>query len=211
MGAAQRAALEDLREWGLRRATARAPSPGAWRLDALAGRLVELSSAGASAALTLAFGLVLEAQRAGEPAAWIAGAGSTFHPPDVAAGGVDLEALPVVRAVDLRQAVRAADTLARSGAFGLLILDLGDRGELPQAVLTRLTGQASRHAMAVVVLTAKAEGHPSLGSLVSLRGAAERARLGEDRFACQMRVLKDKRSGPGWVAEEVCRGPAGLR
>lgn len=59
--------------------------PARWELPALAGRLAELSAQGASAALTLAFSLVLDAQRRGEPAAWITPAGSSFYPPDAAA------------------------------------------------------------------------------------------------------------------------------
>src|ERR1051325_6532008 len=72
----------------------------AWGLCALRGRLVELSARGASATLTTAIELVTEAQTEGEPVAWISrsdsGSGS-FYPPDVAASGVDLAALVVIR------------------------------------------------------------------------------------------------------------------
>ena len=47
-----------------------------------------------------------------------------FFPPDAAEGGVDLDALLVVRARDLSSMASAADQLARSGAFGLLVVDL---------------------------------------------------------------------------------------
>ena len=109
------------------------PAPAAWTLAALGGCLAELSGAGPAPALTLAFGLVREAQRRGEPAAWISRTESTFFPPDAAAGGVDLAALPVILLDDVRHRLRAADRLARSGAFGLLVVDLGDRLDLPLA------------------------------------------------------------------------------
>ena len=39
-------------------------------------------------------------------------------------GGIDLDALPVVRVPDARAAGRAADHLVRSGGFGLVVIDL---------------------------------------------------------------------------------------
>ena len=56
----------------------RAPSPAPWSLAEIAGRLVEISGFGATAPLTLASGLLLEAQRQGEPAAWITREESAF-------------------------------------------------------------------------------------------------------------------------------------
>lgn len=53
----------------------------------LSGRLVEFSGQGNLANLTLACGLVLDAQREGETAAWITGKESTFYPPDAARTG----------------------------------------------------------------------------------------------------------------------------
>jgi recombination protein RecA len=177
----------------------------------LSGRLAELSGAGASASLTLAFSLVLDAQREGEPVAWITATDSTFFPPDAADGGVDLDALVVVLTSQLQQAFRAADHLARSGAFGLLILDLGRRDRMPMPVQTRLTGLAMRHGTLILCLTEKRGTEPSLGSLFSLRGEATRVRRGPNRFSCRMQTLKDKRQGPGWTYTELCRGPDGLR
>jgi hypothetical protein len=77
-------------------------------LDQLGGRLIELSAQGAVATLTSAVGLVLEAQQQAEPVAWIAIAGTSFYPPDLADSGVDLDALIVVRARELLAGVRAA-------------------------------------------------------------------------------------------------------
>lgn len=192
-------------------ATAVPAPPARWELGALSGRLAELSSDGAAAPLTLAFGLVLDAQRQGEPTAWVTGSESSFFPPDAAEGGVDLSALVVVRVPELRQALRAADHLIRSGAFGLLVLDLGAAARVPAAALTRLAGLAARHETLALFLTRKKETHPSLGSLISLRGTATREPRGNGRFSCRVDTLKDKRRGPGWSHTELCRGPAGLR
>ena len=185
--------------------------PASWSSAVLGGCLAELSGTGASASLTLAFSLVHQVQRQGEPVAWITGAESTFFPPDAAEGGIDLAALPVIRLPGRRQCLRAADQLARSGAFGLLVIDLGGCLDLPLAAQTRLAGQALAHGTLILCLTAKAEGRPSLGSLVSVRAHAQRIRRGDGRFACRVHVLKDKRRGPGWRDEVWCRGPDGVR
>jgi recombination protein RecA len=160
-----------------------------WSLADLAGRLVEISADSEAAHLTAAFGLVLEAQLTGDRAAWVTLEGSSFFPSDVADGGVDLDALPVVRVRDGRMAGRAADHLARSGGFGLIAVDLS--GETPKAprptihesrptthdpritiplpLLTRLLGLAREHHAVILLLTRKPSDAPSIHSLISLR------------------------------------------
>lgn len=182
-----------------------------WELGALRGRLVELSARGASATLTAAFEIVAEAQAQGEPVAWLAPASSAFYPPDVADSGIDLAALVVVRAPDLTAAARTAERLLRSGAFGLVVLDLaGAAVEMPIAIQGRLVTLAQTHDAAIVCLTEKSEDTTSLGSLVSLRAAALRQREGSARFRVTIRALKDKQRGPGWTHVASRRGPAGL-
>lgn len=194
-----------------------AAKPPRFALAELAGRLVELSADAAPAGLTLAMSLVLDAQAEGEPVAWLGSDGSSFYPPDAAESGVDLEALLVVRVASVPKRplpvllATAAERLLRSGAFGLAVLDLGQGAELSQSLQSRLLGLAQRHHAAVLCLTHKPESSPSLGSLVSLRAQAVRTWLGQDRFACELRVLKDKRRGPVWSEREVYRGPLGLR
>ncbi len=183
---------------------------GGWSLPDVAGRLVEISADAASAALTFAVRLVLDAQRRGEPVAWVGRQDACFFPPDAAEAGVDLSNLPVVRAPDVAAAAGAADLLLRSGAFGLVVLDLGAESRLPLHVQTRLAGLARRHEAAVVCLTEKEARFASLGPLVSLRAAALRAARHEGLFRCEARVLKDKRGGPGWSHVEVCRAPDGV-
>ena len=185
------------------------PSSGPWRLQGIAGRLVEISGAGATASLTLAFGLTLEAQWEGEPVAWVTAGHNIFYPPDPAEGGVDLDALAVIRVPDARAVARAADLLVRSGGFGLIVLDL-PKAEIPTPLQARLAGLAQKHHTALICLTEKPGKAPSLGSLISLRVHAQRKPIAEGRFACELTVLKDKRRGPTWAHREVCRGPAGL-
>ena len=186
-------------------------APASWTSTALGGCLAELSGTGASSALTLAFSLVHQVQRHGEPVAWITRTESTFFPPDAAEGGIDLAALPVIRLAGRGQCLRAAEQLVRSGAFGLLVIDLGGCLDLPLAAQTRLAGQAVAHGTLILCLTAKTEDEPSLGSLVSVRAHAQRVRRGDGRFTCRVHVLKDKRRGPGWRDEVWCRGPDGVR
>jgi recombination protein RecA len=187
------------------------PRTVAWTLPALAGRLIELSAEPAGAPLTFAFRLVLDAQRRGEFAAWVAPRARAFFPPDVAAAGIDLAALPVVWASHALEAARAADLLVRSGGFGLVVVDLGPGTDLPLHAVTRLAGLALRHRAIVLLLTEKRADRPSLGSLVSVRAHAGRLAREADRYRCTLQVLKDKRGGrSGGEISEVCRGPDGL-
>lgn len=199
-----------LEERGLPRENGSRPDFPAFTLDAVSGRFVEVSGDAAGAPLTLVFRLVLEAQRRGEPTAWVGRRDSVFYPPDAADAGVDLAALAVVWTPDAMEAAGAADLLIRSGAFGLVALDLGAAARLPVAAQTRLAGLAQRHGAAFVCITEKGDARPSLGSLVSLRAHVVRVQRLDDRFRCVAHVLKDKRRGPGWRHAEVCRGPDGL-
>jgi recombination protein RecA len=178
-------------------------------LSEVAGRLVEISGSSASAALTIAFTLVREAQQRGEPVGWVTSAEKIFYPPDVAQNGMDLAALVVVRLSHAESIARAGEKLLRSGGFGIVVLDLG-AADIPMPLQTRLTGLAHRHHTVLVCLTVKSSTAVSLGSLVSLRAHAERKRAEDRRFACTLRVLKDKRRGPTWNYEELYTGPAGL-
>ncbi len=253
-------------------------SDAAWGLAALRGRLVELSARGATATLTAAIEIVAEAQGQAEPVAWFTLRNGTFYPPDVAESGVDLAALVVVRASDATALSRAAERCLRSGAFGLVILDLGSSGDLSMQIQGRLVTLAQTHDAAVLCLTDKTGDTASIGSLVSLRAEAlrshapragtavassasgasggatemadvvgdavvdavaaalasmkshgpdasgerkpwlrgppqpdvDRLRAAETPFEVGVRVLKDKRRGPGFTQTLKRRGPAGL-
>jgi recombination protein RecA len=187
-----------------------------WSLTDLAGRLVELSASTGAAHLTAAFGLVLDAQMGGESTAWITLEHSSFFPPDVADGGIDLHALPVVCVPDALMAGRAASHLVRSGGFGLVVIDLSSedgnmtgKTKLPVPLLTRLLGLARQQNVTVLFLTRKSQEYPSLHSLISLRAEARWHRQ-EGRYELSICALKDKREGRRWTHVEMCRGPAGL-
>jgi len=180
-----------------------------WSLDEVAGRLVEISGSTASAALSVTFTLINETQQRGEPVGWVTSLGKTFYPPDAAQGGTDLAALVVVHLAHAESIARAGEKLLRSGGFGLVVLDLGT-ADIPMPLQSRLTGLAHRHHTALVCLTEKEHVAFSLGSLVSLRIHAEKKRVADHRFACTLRVVKDKRRGPTWAYEDIYTGPAGL-
>lgn len=188
--------------------SARPISAKIWSRDDLSGRISELCG---EALLTAAFGLVLDAQKRGEPVAWVTQSCAGFYPPDAAEGGVDLDALVVVRLPRADDLPRAADKLIKSGAFGLVVIDLShDRPTTDTAhILSRLLGSARKLDTAVVLL---ADRRSPMGSLVSLRCEARRIISQRERsYSVEMRALKDKRRGPGCAREEICRAPAGLR
>ncbi|MGQ0549093.1 MAG: recombinase A [Armatimonadota bacterium] len=191
-----------------------------------AGRLVELAGSEDTAALTMAAGLVLDAQQGGEQAGWVSPSESLFFPPDILESGIDLDALVVVRVPDAAAAARAADKLIRSGSFGIVVVDAGADPRIPTPLLARLASLAQRNHTALVFLTqqrgtwaspaatpatTRTDGTSPLGSLISLRVRARRHRIAADRFRCWLDVLKDKRRGPTWRHDEVCRGAPGMR
>ncbi len=193
------------------RALRGADAPERWSLAALRGRLVELSARGAAATLTAAIEVVSEAQTQGEPVAWLTLTHSSFYPPDAAESGIDLAALVVVRAPDATTLARAAERLLRSGAFGLVILDLGAQAELSMQIQGRLVTLAQTHDAAIVCVTEKPNDAASLGSLVSLRAEALRStRADHGELTVTLRAVKDKRRGPGWTHAMKRRGPAGM-
>ncbi len=256
-------------------------------LPELVGRLVEVAAPhghdrspygnnssllAAWAGTTWAAGLVAEAQRAGETAAWVLcgeardgeaattavrGAARTKartdHPtddltninhepprrvprappvgprawripfaPDLRAAGIDLAALPLVRAAHSAEVLQAADVLLRSGAFGLVIADWPARTPTPgDGAMGRLLGLCQRHEAALVFLSAPytddahadqgaGEAGGALGSLVSLRLEAWRTMTAPGAFTLHVAVRKDKRRGPGWHDEAPRSGPAGI-
>ncbi|HLU37981.1 MAG TPA: recombinase A [Planctomycetota bacterium] len=184
--------------------------PTSWSFGGLAGRYVELTARGMAARLTCAARLVLEAQLAREPAAWVTATASSFHPPDLAEGGIDLDALVVAR-VPAHGLLPAAEILLRSGAFGIVVLDL-DSGaadhEVPLATQTRLVGLAQHHGTLLLCLTRAGVHAPH--SLASLRAEASLHPLGGGRFTSEVEVVKDKCAPPGWRQSFVCRAAPGM-
>jgi recombination protein RecA len=199
------------RELGLRQAPVEPARAPRWSHAEVTGRLTEVSGQGAHSSLSSVVPLILDAQAAGEPCAWVSRTQSCFFPPDLARSGVDLASLAVIFAPEASAVARAASRLARSGGFGLVILDLGAEARLPAPLQGRLSGLSIKHGTALVMLTEKLASSASLGSMISLRVEAQRVVLDNARFEVRLVVLKDKRRGPGWAHEEVLRAPPGLR
>jgi hypothetical protein len=116
--------------------------------------------------------------------------------------------------------LRAAEVLLRSGAFGLVVVDLS--GEVPRGELawqTRLSGLVRAHDARLVLLTTSRSDEPSLGPLVGLRMAPE-LRFAWDsgqgpnpaagRAVLAQRVLKTKLGQAGEPSPDVRSLPEGL-
>jgi recombination protein RecA len=191
---------------------ARAPL---WELFA-PGTLVELSGQAPGKLSTLAR-LVGRAQGQGELVAWVAAReGAGFYPPDFARVGVDLGALAVVRVPRTEKGgahslVRATEVLLRSGAFGMVVLDLSH--EVPRGELSwqsRLSGLVRMHEARLVLLTASRPEEPSLGPLVSLRVASQLEITPGGRAMLSQRLLKTKLGPKSDPSPDVRALPEGL-
>lgn len=176
----------------------------------LRGQLTEISSHRGHPSVTLAMELLSQTHQAGEPAAWIGPSTSLFYPPDAGGWPIDWQALALLRIDDAHQAARGADKLLRSGAFGLVVVDVAGRADLPSPLLGRLLRLSENHDSAVLFLTQKRAESPSLSSLIALRAQARWTQTDPHRLHAHFAVLKDKRRGPGQKIQEVYDGPLGL-
>ncbi len=168
-----------------------------------------------------------EAQAEGDPVAWVLPRGAGLFPPDLAAAGLDLDALIVVHVPpeDASAAPRAAELILRTGAFGAIVVDLSRSSDthgsaVPRGVAWqgRLIGLAREHATRLLVLSPNGATRASLGPLVSLRWGVRRARIAPGRFRVESTVVKDKSgliaSGDAAQASgrgTSCRAPVGMR
>ena len=202
------------------------------------GRLLELSGdpAGsvATARTSAAVRLLHDAQQVGETAAWIQPRGGPLYPPDLAACGIDLDALLVVHVprplagpgtpnpdrAHPHALCKAAELLLRSGAFGLVVLDF-TQGAPPsgrEAWQGRLLGLARQHGSHVALLTEKPTTADSLGTLVGARieprrerASSAHARRGAGAFTIEHTLLKNKSGATMHIQQEPRRGPWGMR
>ncbi len=187
------------------------------------GKMLEISGDGASARITTAVAIVRQAQLEGETTAWIQPSDGPLFPPDFAASGVDLNALVVIHIEPThgrRGIPRAAELLLRSGAFGLVVMDLSEQSCTKANWQARLQGLARLHQSRLVVLTRKRDHTDSLGPLVNLRVAPTRvARHSPPSsgkncmsmgFDVQTKVLKDKTGHRQTLPPSPRRGPWGL-
>ena len=118
------------------------------------GRIVEIFGPESSGKTTLALHIIAEAQRAGGLAAFI-DAEHALDPAYAAAIGVDLENLYFSQPDNGEQALEIADTLVRSGALDLVVVDSvaalvpraeieGEMGDSHVGLQARLMSQALR-------------------------------------------------------------------
>ena len=158
------------------------------------GRLVELCAGPQGARTSAAVQVLREAQAEGDPVAWVVPRGAGLFPPDLAAAGLDLDALVVVHVPpeDPSAVPRAAELLLRSGAFGAVVLDLGMMVPRGVAWQGRLLALAREHSTRVLMLAPQGRTQASLGPLVALRFDVRRVRLCPGRFRVEAQVLKDK-------------------
>jgi recombination protein RecA len=183
--------------------------PRAWSFSGLAGNMVELRLGGG--ALTLAARLTYNAQEAREACVWIREPDNGVFPPDLAAYGIDLEALVFVRVAEFADMARAAESLLHSGAIGLVVVEVSRQARPRIAMLKRLADAARAQHALVLLLTARAL-LPDQAACCGVRSTVDGPlRSAQDgRFYRQLTVLKDRRHGD-WQHEEVCYGPDGLR
>ena len=187
----------------------------------------------ATARTSAAVRVVRDAQSAGETAAWIQPRGGALYPPDLAACGIDLEALLVVHVPPSSTPTRggggntqphalckAAELLLRSGAFGIVVVDFTHAAPPSgrQAWQGRLLGLARQHSSHVVLLTEKPATADSLGTLIGARVETRRvresstdSRRGAGSFSLEHNLLKNKSGATLHVQREARRGPWGMR
>jgi recombination protein RecA len=181
-----------------------------------AGRLVELCAGPTAAQSSIAAMVLRHAQAEGDPVAWVQPSDAGLFPPDLAAAGLDLDALVVVHvpAKDPSASTRAAELILRTGAFGALVIDLScSIASLPRgsAWQGRLLGLAREHACRVIVLSPHGRARASLGALVSLRFDVRRARIAPGRFRVEANVLKDKSGLAPKTLTTTFEAPMGVR
>ncbi|GJM44664.1 MAG: hypothetical protein DHS20C21_15060 [Gemmatimonadota bacterium] len=179
------------------------------------GLLVEFSGDRETARLSSAASALRRAQQQGETTAWVQPELGSLYPPDLAEAGVDLDRLIVIRvpaSFGTAGLSKATEMLARSGAFGYLVVDLREVSlRLPPSWQGKLLGAARDHGSRILFLTSKSSGTESVGSLVGLRIEPRRVRFAPGRFAIEHHVLKNKPGLPFSEATEHRRAPWGLR
>ncbi len=194
------------------------PRPAHLPLSALLprARLVEVSGQHACARTTTAVSCVIHAQAHQELVAWVQPKDGALFPPDLASAGVDLDALVAVhipRHAGPFALVRTAEWLARSGAFGLTVIDLTDA--MPPGSSAnwqgRLQGLLRQYDGKILLLTSSTHADPSSGPLVGLRVEPKRGPLNDDRFEVHAHVLKDKVGLPASFASVKPMAPSGLQ
>ena len=186
------------------------------------GRLVELAGGLDDAVTSAAVEALARAQHDGAIAAWLQPERGLLFPPDLAANGVDLDALVVVQVPARPDGARrgrapkhaghelpkAAELLLRSGAFDLLVLDLRPMPPPPGAWLGRLQALARTHRTRVLLLSDMAA-PVAAGSTAMLR-VVPRRRRERAAFVVEPRIVRDKLHDATAPPAAERAGPVGL-
>jgi recombination protein RecA len=193
-----RAVLQELRKIVAAPTRAAGDTPlgtGCARLDSLLGgglprgRLVEVAGPWSSGKTALVLGAVARVTGRRQLCAYIDGRGE-LYPPSAAALGVDLERLLVVRPPP-RDVARAAEIVARSGAFPLVVIDLPDDQRIEDGTAGRLRA-ASAAGPTLVALATRPGGLSA--AVVKLEVAAHVVTLrkgGQAPPGSQVRLARD--------------------
>jgi len=176
------------------------------------GVVATLEGAAGSGRSAVAARLLANATAGGGLAAVIeapAGPEGSFYAPALAAAGVDLERLLVVRAPDAARIARAADILLRSAAFGVVVIPAVS---LRATVWTRLASLT--HRANALLLAVGSTASDELRYFASLRVRLQSSHVqfaGEGGLFCtvagigvEAAVLKHKRAAPGRRAHFSC-------
>lgn len=180
---------------------------GTWADHVPVGRISELTGGGAVSRTTLAITLIVKAQAEGESCAWVQSKRSPdLFAPDLQRAGVQVESLPIVRVPALlREVLKAAELLLRSGAFGVVLVDLSAASApVPMPALARLQGLAREHQARLVFLTPDAV--EALGSPVSVRVRPQRTRASAG-FIVEPNLLRDKAGVGGFDPQAFASPP----
>jgi hypothetical protein len=129
-----------------------------------AGKVGELVGVG-SGKTTVAVRTLAETTGRGELGLWVDACGE-LDPASLAAWGVWLECLLVVRVQEVLQAVRAVELVLAGGGFTTVVVDLGERGGAGERKLPlRLARAVERAGVVGLVLTEK----PWMGAWAGVR------------------------------------------
>lgn len=182
--------------------------PLVYRSEELRGRLVEISEEPASGALSYTVALLAMVQSEGQLVCWLTPSSPPFFPPDLAAAGICLDELPIVKSHDPAGLFFALETLLKTNSFGMIVADLGDT-PARDAMLGKFQKIVMRNACILVFLTRKPAHLPSLSSLISLRMHISQPSPAQTSFF--IHTLKDRNAPPGASREVICHVPRGLR